>query len=375
MGFTRTPNGELAPPRLDKTTYRQLHRTQRRDRSESERLFVDTYASKLIKHFANGDEIDIERISVRLIPISHSTAESDLFRLATLLWSVPVSMGFGRRLRFLVWDSHADRLLGLLALGDPVFNLHARDSFVGWTGRDRETRLVNLLDGYVVGAVLPYNQILGGKLVACLMRTREIVDTFRLRYGSSEGIISGKEKNAHLVAVTTTSALGRSSVYNRLRINGVKYLDSIGYTGGYGHFHFPNALFEELRGYLRQRKDAYAENNRYGQGPNWKMRMIRQGLVRLGMNPNLIKHGLEREVFLSCLADNALEVLRGKRKRPKYDTLQSVTEVSELALNRWVRPRALRDNSYVGVTRDRLLERLRGAEALPPSEPRRKRHV
>ena len=46
--------------------------------------------------------------------------------------------------------------------------------------------------------------------------TREIVDEFRLRYAGTPGIISRKDKNPHLVAVTTTSALGRSSIYNRL---------------------------------------------------------------------------------------------------------------------------------------------------------------
>jgi hypothetical protein len=36
---------------------------------------------------------------------------------------VPVSNGFGRRLRYLVWDEHNDKLIGLIAIGDPVFNL------------------------------------------------------------------------------------------------------------------------------------------------------------------------------------------------------------------------------------------------------------
>src|ERR1700733_11126020 len=98
LGFTKAADGTLEPPGLDKGAYRQLHAGQRIERSAAERLFVAQKAAALILHFANGDEIDVDRIAIKLIPISHTTWESDLFRLATLLWSIPVSMGFGRRL-------------------------------------------------------------------------------------------------------------------------------------------------------------------------------------------------------------------------------------------------------------------------------------
>ena len=67
----------------------------------------------------------------------------------------------------------------------------------------------------MLGALPPYSQLLGGKLVASLIKTREVVDAFTKRYNDSTGLISGQKKKARLVAVTTTSALGRSSVYNR----------------------------------------------------------------------------------------------------------------------------------------------------------------
>jgi hypothetical protein len=361
LGFTRDDEGQLVPPSLDKEAYRVLHSPQRVERLVSEHDFIRRGLPDLRRHFAGGREIDPDRICVRLEPIEHTTWQSDLFRLAALSWSIPVSMGFGRRLRFLVWDDYAQKLLGLLALGDPVFNLRARDAFVGWTSEGRSERLVHVLDGYVVGALPPYNQLLGTKLVACLIRTREVMEEFRRRYRQSEGIISGKAKNAHLVAVTTTSALGRSSVYNRLRLHGVPYLTSIGFTGGYGHFHFPAALFADMRAYLRARGDPYAGNHRYGHGPNWRLRTIRRTLHLLGLDPNLLRHGLPREVFVSFLADNAREILRGERKRPKYESLKSVTEVAELALSRWVRPRASRDQSFRLFTSEELFRRLNPA--------------
>lgn len=355
LGFSKDDTGALIPPSLDKAGYRKIHGRQRLDRLAEESSFIGANSSKLIRHFATGSQIDVTKIRVRLELIRHTTWQADLFRFATLLWSVPVSKGFGRRLRFLVWDDHSETLIGVFALGDPVFNLGARDKYIGWSTSDRESRLVGLLDGYVVGAVPPFNQLLGGKLIASLMRTEEVVRAFRERYRSTEGIISGSSKNAHLVAVTTTSSLGRSSVYNRLRLDGVSYLQPIGFTSGFGHFHFPHDIFDDMRDYLKSRKDPYSNNHTYGEGPNWRLRTIRRSLQLLDLDPNLVRHGLLREVFISHLADNALDVLNGKRLCPKYESLRSAGDVAELALARWVRPRAMWDFRYRSVSHEDIL--------------------
>jgi hypothetical protein len=112
---------------------------------------------KLLRWFASGSEIDPTKIKLTLRRVRSDTLEADLFRLATLTWSVPVSAGFGRRMRYLVWDEGHDRLAGIIALGDPVFNLSVRDKLIGWSTDDRSERLVNLLDAYVLGAVPPYS--------------------------------------------------------------------------------------------------------------------------------------------------------------------------------------------------------------------------
>lgn len=358
LGFTKGPDGILVPPSLDKASYRSLHLSQREERLDKEAEFLADRQDELIKHFAVGSEIDLKRFKVRLELVRSETWQADLFRFATLLWSIPVSQGFGRRLRYLVWDDSVNRLVGLFALTDPVFNLRARDGQIGWSSDDRRERLIYLMDGYVVGAVPPYNRILGGKLIACLLRSKEVVRDFRDKYGQTNGVISGKAKNAHLVAVTTTSALGRSSVYNRLRLGGREYLSPIGYTSGYGHFHFPDALFAEMRAYLKAKNNAYENNHRFGDGPNWKMRAIRRTLEMLDMNPGLIKHGLARQVFLGPVADNAVAVLQGKKVRPSYNSLLSAADIGEAAAERWIRPRAGRDSSYLSITKDEILRQI-----------------
>lgn len=92
---------------------------------------------------------------------------------------------------------------------DPVFNLVARDRYIGWTADDRRKRLVHVLDANVLGAIPPYNTLLGGKLVASLVATTEVRDVFADKYSGVRGPISGKVKPAVLAMVTTASALGQ----------------------------------------------------------------------------------------------------------------------------------------------------------------------
>ena len=165
--------------------------------------------SKFNRYFASGRDISPTQIKPRLEVVHGVPWQSDLFKLASLTWSVPVSNGYGRRLRFLVWDDSNGKLLGLIALTDPVFNLSARDAEIGWSAADRRQRLIHTMDAHVLGAVPPYNQLLCGKLLACLVRSVEIRDLFRAKYGATEGIISGEKKNARLLAITTSSSLGR----------------------------------------------------------------------------------------------------------------------------------------------------------------------
>ena len=122
--------------------------------------------AKLNNYFADGSDVVVGKIDPELELIRSDTWQSDLFRMACLTWSVPVSQGYGRRLRFLVWDKSNDKLIGLIGLGDPVFNLRARDDLIGWNVSERTERLVNLMDAYVLGALPPYNFLLCGKMIA-----------------------------------------------------------------------------------------------------------------------------------------------------------------------------------------------------------------
>ncbi|MEO3413726.1 Druantia anti-phage system protein DruA [Roseovarius sp. CAU 1744] len=355
IGFSKSRNGELKIEGEGKEIVRALHRVQREDRIKDNKDFLATRAPRLLHHFANGDDIEPSKISPVIERISSGTQHGDLFRFASLTWSVPVSNGFGRRLRYLVWDENNGKLMGLIAIGDPVFNLAVRDRLIGWTSKDRSARLVNIMDAYVLGAIPPYNQLLGGKLVACLLRSRELYDDFASAYGDTTGIISGKGKKARLLAVTTSSSMGRSSVYNRLKLDGVQYMEPIGFTGGWGHFHIPDRLFVELRDYLRDIDHSYADQHRFGQGPNWRLRTTRAALAALGFKEDMLRHGIKREVFISRLAANADSILKSGKGKPQIESLLSTKEIAGLATERWMQPRAERRPDYRDWTVEDLI--------------------
>lgn len=350
IGFRRQNDGSLAIDGDGKDAVRALHGAQRKARLANNREFLSERAPKLVEHFASGEDIRPEEISPRLERIYAGTQQSELFRLASLTWSVPVSNGFGRRLRYLVWDDSNRKLIGLIAIGDPVFNLAVRDDLIGWSAKDRSARLVNLMDAYVLGALPPYNLLLGGKMVACLIRTREIYKDFQAQYGDTTGIISGANKHARLIAVTTSSSMGRSSVYNRLKLDDTQYFESLGYTEGWGHFHIPDKLFLELRSYLRRKEHPYADLHRFGEGPNWRLRTTRAALKELGLSDNILRHGIRREVFISFLVSEGAKILLTGKGQPDISGLLSVDEVAALALERWVRPRVERRSDYLEWT-------------------------
>lgn len=369
--------GQSAP---SKDAIRASHAPQRCENFRREQRALGRRWERLLDNFASGSDIRPEAIDPELIPVEAERESGDLFRLATLCWSVPVSRGFGRRMRYLVRDRSNGKLIGVFALGDPVFNLRVRDAWIGWSVNDRRARLVNVMDGYVVGAVPPYAQLLGGKLVASLIGSAEVGEAFAIRYGASTGIISGEQKGARLALVTITSALGRSSLYNRLRLTvpppdeskgaTIMELKRLGSTQGYGHFQLSESLFARLRDVLIKEHHAYASGHQYGQGPNWRLRVARVALERLGLSGDLLRHGIARDVYAMPLAANVQDYLAGRAATLTTDQ-PSVRCIAAAARTRWMVPRAVRCPDYQLIQREDLLlqagptQRLLGNDQLP----------
>ena len=343
VAFTTESEQEFAP---SKEQYRSAHIHQRQEKLRLNSHFIQKKLEKLESYFANGDEVFPENIDVGIEQVVSGKLSADLFRLITLNWSIPVSEGYGRRLRFLVWDKSNNKIIGIFALGDAVFNIRSRDDYLGWTAIDRKARLVNVMDAYVLGAIPPYSNLLCGKMIASLIKSQEVSAAFREKYKDSVGVISKSKKDPYLSAVTVTSALGRSSIYNRVKLGDDLIFKKIGMTLGWGHFHVSGEIFSLISSYLRSVGDLSLTSYEYGGGPNWKIRIIKRALWHLGLQNTLMKHGFQREVYVCEIAKNCREFLTGKELIPDFSHLKSLKEITELAKNRWILPRALRNPEF-----------------------------
>ena len=339
QGFELT-DGRVIPPELgDKESLRAMHRGAVEHRIEKAKPGLARHEKRLLTWIANGDEIMPERMRPRLVEVGRDSEEELVFRYASLHWSIPVSSGYGRRLRFLVIDEQNSKLIGLIGLGDPVMNLGARDAFIGWDRSVRHERLHHVMDAFVLGAVPPYSELLAGKLIAMLCASNEIRDAVASKYGGRRSVISGRALGGELAAVTTMSALGRSSVYNRLRDDsGRDLFASLGYTSGFGEFHFVNGLYAELQAQAVSKGLPTAKAAAWGTGFRNRREVIKKGLVSLGLPTDLVRHGIRREIFFVEHGENAAAYLRGVELELRTID-RPAPELTRWFMKRWLLPR------------------------------------
>lgn len=345
QGF-RMRSGRLVPPDpSDKEELRRLHKEAVQHRVAQARPGLARHENRLLGYIATGNDIEPQAIRPRMVLVRPGSDDELLFRYARLHWSIPVSAGYGRRLRYVVYDEANEKLIGLFGLGDPVFSLGPRDQWIGWGTKEKKTRLQAVMDLFALGAVPPYSQLLCGKLIALLATSNEVQQAFHRKYQGDQALISRRKLDGRLALLTTTSALGRSSLYNRLSYRGERVFHSLGFTRGSGEFHFSNGFYEELRTLAVEHCDATAKHSRWGNGFRNKRELLRKALPLLGLSRELVYHGVQREIYAAPMAGNATAFLRGEHQHlSPYG--RTADNLFEWFRERWLLPRAARDNGY-----------------------------
>ncbi len=345
QGFVVGKDRIELPESCSKDTLRELNRLAVEHTREKSKSGLKTKEKRLIGRIADGAEVNPATIRPKLVSVMADSEEELLFRYVRLHWSIPVSAGYGRRLRFLVIDESNDKLIGIIGLCDPVFALKSREEWVGWNTEQKKDRLYHVMDAFVLGAVPPYNQLLFGKLMAMLVTAREVQDAFRDRYAGTKSLISGKEREPLLALVSTASALGKSSVYNRLKAGGRQFMYSVGFTKGSGDFQFYNGVYKDLSSFVKENCEPSAKHSEWGSGFRNKREIIKKGLQAIGLPSQFSYHNINREIFLSPLAENTREFLRGESDvLDGYDL--SVSDIYSLFKDRWLDRRAATKTDY-----------------------------
>jgi hypothetical protein len=346
QGF-RFENGHLiAPPMPDKDAIRNLHAQAVAHKRELAARSLRRREPQLLTRFADGHSLRPESIRPVLVEVMPDSEDELLFRYASLHWSIPVSSGYGRRLRFLVIDEENEKLIGLIGLGDPVFGLAARDEWIGWSFQERRKHLRQVMDAFVLGAVPPYSYLLAGKLVAMLAASDEVRQAFTRKYGQSTSVINSNSDTCELLLLTTTSALGRSSIYRRIKVGDRQLYISAGFTKGSGEFQFFNGTYDLMFEYARLHLPPTAKQSAWGTGFRNRREVVRKCLQSLGLSTDWNYHGVKREVFAVPLAANARELLNGLEAQPDFSE-SSVGLLSEAFRGRWLLRRAMTNERYL----------------------------
>lgn len=171
----------------------------------------------------------------------------------------------------------------------------------------------NLLEITTCGAIAPYNEILGGKLVALMCFSPELGADYQARYGGSPAIIRSHMANkpvpadCRLAALVTTSLYSAgSSQYERVRLPaGIispeqpeLRIQNIGTSSGFGTVQFSTETANEIDDFARSQRDFVDVNSVFGEGPSPKLRKLRAGLDLLGFSSDdLLKHHQMRLVY------------------------------------------------------------------------------
>lgn len=245
-----------------------------------------------------------------------------------------------------------------------------------------------IADLTVCGAVAPYSQVLGGKLVSMLAVSPSVVRIYQNRYGSYASEIASSlagrpiRRRSNLVFVGTTSLYGSQvSQYNRLRLPAAVLASTrdiefrrLGRSRSFGTSHLSSDAVTALVQLTEQSQTGMRVNSIFGEGVNPKLRKLRGGLDLLGWpSEQLLQHRRQRVVFGISLVDNLLPYLLGVDKEPRYtfrrNARDDVNRITNWWFERWL-ARRMDAGATAEALRAHTLDRpvQHGARVMLPDE-------
>ena len=99
QGYRIQNNMICLPDNLTKADYRAMNKLAVQRNIEKSAPAVRPHENRLIRYIADGKEVCPESICPKIVSVKSNSEHELLFRYACLHWSIPVSSGYGRRLR------------------------------------------------------------------------------------------------------------------------------------------------------------------------------------------------------------------------------------------------------------------------------------
>lgn len=308
----------IKPPDFyDKQIIKDSMQIKKQESLEKNAKWISNNIELARQNLCNGALVWNSKIEP-VIEVCETQEQLDIFRIFRFYWSSPYSEYVGRRIKLLIRDNALPKrpLIGIAALGSSIVHIPERDNWIGWNKEARTKNLVYTMDAYVLGALPPYNYLLGGKLVSYLITSNEVRDIYQRKYKGKITNISKRTAN-RLACIFTTSLYGKSSQYNRIKYHDNLLYIPIGWTKGYGTLHLTEETFQAMRELLSAHNILVT--NRFGDGPIWRMRVIRNAADILGFDADfLLKHSFQREIYAVPVAHNFKDFLKGDHSKLRY---------------------------------------------------------
>lgn len=340
QGFKVNPHLRL--PAENKRTYRKIQRSAKTEQISEHKKFLLEFLDCAKESHLDGRDVVPEDIRLELREVRPRSHEARMFRWWNLVWwSMPYQRAYGRQMRFILWDRGHDMPFGLVQLQSPLLRMKPRDEYLG-IPRESLDYWVNMsMNAQRIGALPPYNDLIGGKMAALALTANEVRDAYRRRYEGRKTVMRGRVLKPELLFITTTSAFGPSSIYDRLRYGDELAAFPIGYTQGVGTFHLPENLTREIYAMLRKR--GVDTSTSYGHGPSRKVKLFKEAFSRLGLS-GFYMHGIRREAYLFPLARNVRGVIHDGEQPSWID--RPFDDIVEYWKERWAMPRADRMDKW-----------------------------
>ncbi|WP_164968633.1 Druantia anti-phage system protein DruA [Arcobacter sp. F155] len=288
----------------------------------------------------NLNEINPEKIKLKLIEVTHGSIYEKIFKWWNFSWwSMPYQRAYGRQMRFVIWDTYHDAPFGLIGLQSPVLKMSVRDNYLNIPKEELDIWINQSMNAQRIGALPPYNELIGGKMVSLALVSKELRMAYKNKYKNAVTLMENRHINPELLFLTTTSAFGKSSIYNRLKINKHLVAKSLGYTKGYGSFHINEILFQKIIQFLEE--EDIDTHRSFGSGPSTRIRLLNKAFRLLDI-PGLEQHGLKREFFIFENVSNLKGVLHNKEEPKYYD--YKFSKLVEYWKKRWAIARKERLN-------------------------------
>lgn len=335
-------NGHVEPLQFNKETYRHIHDFSKKEQINLQRKFVEEGFEIARKYLVNGKDLNPSEIELEFRMIEEGTEEHKIYRWWNLVWwSVPYQRAYGRQMRFLLWDKIHNAPFGLIGLQSPILKMSIRDDYLEIPNETLDLWVNKSMQAQRLGAIPPYNQLLGGKMVAMSLTASELRRAYKRKYKETETLMQKRMIEPDLLFLTTTSAFGRSSIYNRLKYQGEFVAQSLGFTKGSGTFHIPQELYVEIMNYLS--KKGVNVSTTFGNGPSRKVKLLDKAFSMLELG-DYTYHNIQREFFLFPLAKNLKNVI-AKNVQPKY-YIRKLNDLNGFWKERWCVPRSERFDDW-----------------------------